>query len=128
MGRRHGGFCGTLAPKGLIMATRLETLLALLQQHPEDPFVRYGVAMEYKNQNQWEASHRIFEELAIRHPAYVPQYLMHGHVLEQLQRLPEAQAVYQKGLQEAQRAGQTHAAHELQAAKEALVVRLHQLG
>lgn len=106
------------------MATRLETLLALLQQHPEDPFVRYGVAMEYKNQGQWEESHRVFEELAIRHPAYVPQYLMHGHVLEQLHRLPEAQTVYRLGLQQAHQAGQTHAARELQAAEEALAAHL----
>ena len=75
------------------MEDRLEEIKKIVEQMPNDPFPRYGLAMEYKTSGNLQAADETFRDLAQRHPAYVPQYLMHGQVLVSLQRPDEARAV-----------------------------------
>lgn len=101
--------------------TRLEEIKKIIELAPQDPFPRYGLAMEYRTSGDHEEAVRAFADLQQRHPDYVPQYLMHGGSLVSLRRLAEARQVFALGIEVARRArNQQHALSELQAALNAL--------
>lgn len=98
---------------------RLAMLEKLIVAKPDDPFPRYGLAMEYKKLGRHDEAVRAFEELSRVHPSYVPTYLMFGDLLESLGRASEAGEVYARGIEAADAAGNDHAAGELRAARDA---------
>jgi len=100
--------------------SRLEAIKKIVEQTPNDPFPRYGLAMELKNLGQRDEAHAAFEELERRNPDYVAQYLMHANVLSELKRIEEAKAVLTRGIAVAQKAGNGHALGEMQQALDAL--------
>ena len=100
--------------------SRLETIRKIVEQQPNDPFARYGLAMELKNAGQHDAAHAEFEELEKRHPAYVPQFLMHANLLADLKRLDEARACLERGIEAARKSGNQHALGEMQGALDQL--------
>jgi tetratricopeptide (TPR) repeat protein len=99
---------------------RLSMLLSMVSTKPNDPFPRYGLAMEYKKLGRNDEAVQAFADLAEHHPKYVPGYLMHGNLLESMGRGAEARAVYDRGLEVARAAGDDHAESELRAARDAL--------
>lgn len=98
---------------------RLGMLEKLIVAKPDDPFPRYGLAMEYKKLGRHDEAVEAFEELTRVHPSYVPSYLMFGNLLEALGRAEAAVEVYTRGIEAARTAGDDHAAGELQAARDA---------
>ncbi len=96
--------------------SRIDAIAKIVESQPNDPFPRYGLAMEYKNAGRAEEAHAQFEELRRRHPDYVPQYLMHGNLLASIHRLDDARAVLQAGLAAARKKGDGHAAGEIESA------------
>jgi|SRR5690606_14313372 len=98
---------------------RLGMLEKLVGTKPDDPFPRYGLAMEYKKLGRNDDAVRAFETLSEGHPAYIPAYLMHGNLLEAMGRSEQAAAVYGQGMKVAREAGDDHALEELQAAQDA---------
>jgi predicted Zn-dependent protease len=100
--------------------SRIDAIRKFLEKSPNDPFPRYGLAMELKNAGQLDEAHTEFEELERRFPDYVPQYLMHHNVLVALKRKAEAKSVGERGCEAARRKGDAHALGELEAALEAL--------
>jgi tetratricopeptide (TPR) repeat protein len=96
--------------------SRIDAIKKIVEQQPNDPFPRYGLAMEYKNAGRHDEAHAAFAELEARHPEYVAQYLMHGNLLASMHRLDEARGVYERGLVAARKKGDGHAAGELQGA------------
>jgi tetratricopeptide (TPR) repeat protein len=99
---------------------RSSMLLSMVATKPNDPFPRYGLAMEYKRLGRPEDAARAFAELHEHHPNYVPGYLMHGNLLESMGRSDEARAIYARGVEVARAAGDEHAESELRAARDAL--------
>jgi tetratricopeptide (TPR) repeat protein len=99
---------------------RLGMLETMVAAKPDDPFPRYGLAMEYKKLGRHDEAHATFGELIARHGDYLPAYLMHGNLLEAMGRSEEAVAVYQRGIEVARAARDDHALSELQAARDAL--------
>jgi tetratricopeptide (TPR) repeat protein len=95
---------------------RLGMLEKLVVAKPDDPFPRYGLAMEYKKLGRHDEAVRAFEDLTRIHPSYVPAYLMFGNLLEALGRREQAGEVYGRGVAAARAAGNDHALGELQAA------------
>jgi tetratricopeptide (TPR) repeat protein len=95
--------------------------LAMLRQMAEraagDPFPQYGLAMELRKRGAHDEAVLAFEQLATRHPAYVPGYLMHGNLLRELGRTDDARAVYDRGIEAAMRSGDSHAQGELESAR-----------
>jgi tetratricopeptide (TPR) repeat protein len=100
--------------------SRLESIRKIVEQQPNDPFARYGLAMELKNLGQHDAAHAEFEELEKRHPAYVPQFLMHANLLTELKRTDEAKACLERGIAAAKKSGNQHALGEMQGALDQL--------
>ncbi|MBC8082679.1 MAG: tetratricopeptide repeat protein [Hymenobacter sp.] len=94
---------------------RLQQLLAFYQDEPNDPFTIYALATEYKTTEPLQAL-SYFRKLLAEHPDYVGTYYHAGKLLEQLQKPEEAEKVYREGLRVSRKAGQLHAASELQQA------------
>ncbi|MBZ5578468.1 MAG: tetratricopeptide repeat protein [Acidobacteriia bacterium] len=95
---------------------RLETLKSLVAQNPQDSFLRYGLAMEYRNTGDLEAAIGEFQTLIAANPDYVAAYFHGGQTLERAERLDEARTLYQSGIEASQRTGDGHARSELEAA------------
>ena len=93
---------------------RLEQIRALLQDDPDDPFLMYGLAMEYLSINDNGAAVTAFRELLKKRPDYVPTYLMLGQTLQRMGKEPEAADVLRLGVTAAKQAGNEHALSEIQ--------------
>lgn len=101
--------------------TRLEQLQAFLQEEPNDPFLKYAIATEYKSMNELEKALQSFQSLVEAHPDYVPTYYHLGKTLEELDRNEEAIQVYEKGIQMAIQMKDRHAERELREALQQLI-------
>src|SRR5262245_16862928 len=94
--------------------SRLAQLETWVRDKPDDAFVRYALALELKSLGREEDAAREFATLIAKKPDYVPSYLMFGNLLGRLGRTDEAREVLEKGLVAAQKAGNHHAAGEIQ--------------
>ena len=88
----------------------------MVAQNPADSFLRYGLAMEYRNAGDLEASAAEFRSLLAADADYTPAYYHAGQTLERLGRLEQAREVYRQGIEVAARRGDEHARSEIQAA------------
>ena len=103
------------------MATnRLEILLNMVAQNPQDSFARYGLAMEYANTGDLERAIAEYRALIGFNPDYGAAYYHGGQALEKLGRIEEARDVYEKGIEATTRTGDQHTQSELQAALDML--------
>ncbi len=96
--------------------TRLERLIEMRKDDPNDPFLLYAVAMEYQKAQQLELALKFYEELIEIHRDYVGTYYHLGKLYEQLKKTDEADACYQIGMKVARKVGDNHAYNELQSA------------
>jgi tetratricopeptide (TPR) repeat protein len=91
-------------------------LRSFVKSSPQDPFPRYGVAMELKNGGQLEDANAAFHDLMTTFPDYTAAYLHAGNTLRELGRRDEALAVYRNGIEACERKRDFHAKGELEAA------------
>ncbi len=96
-------------------AERILQLKKFLADDPTDPFLLYALATEY-SQEEPQTALAYFEQLLEEHPAYVPTYYHAAALYAELKLQEKADATYQKGIQVAQEAGDTHALRELKGA------------
>lgn len=101
-------------------STRLETLKSLAAQQPGDSFLRYGLAMEYRNAGELEAAIGEFRGLIAANPDYSAAYYHGGQTLERLGKLDEARALYREGIEATTRKTDWHTRDEIQAALDLL--------
>ena len=97
-------------------SSRLSQLLTFLAEDPADPFTLYALATEYRAAGDAAEAWNYYDQLLRDHPGYVGTYYHAAALLTELDRRDEAGQVYQRGLQEARKQGQHHAAAELQSA------------
>ena len=95
---------------------RAATFRTFIAKKPDDPFPRYGLAMELKSRGELEASAAAFDELLAGFPDYVPAYLMAAGVFGDVGRKDDALATLRRGIDAAERKGDGHAKKELEAA------------
>lgn len=101
-------------------STRLEILKNMVAQKPGDSFLRYGLAMEYRNAGDLESATREFEGLIAADPDYAAAYFHAGQTLERLGSIEEARRLYLAGIEVTTRQGNQHARNELQGALDLL--------
>jgi len=99
---------------------RLEFLRKMTASGEKDPFVWYGLAMEYRSLERTDEALATFVALREKSPDYVPMYLMCGQMLAGMGRPAEARAWLTAGVQAATSKGDAHAASELQSALDTL--------
>ncbi len=68
-----------------------------------------------------EEARKLFVEILLREPTYVGSYYHLAKLLERTGETDKAIKIYEKGMQEAKRAGDNHSHNELQGAYEDLV-------
>ena len=95
--------------------THIAALNQILDQNPTDPFARYGLAMAHTSAGNPDQALREFSTILTQTPDYVPAYQMSAQALLKLHRTAEARDRLTAGLAAAHRAGNTHAAAEMQA-------------
>jgi predicted Zn-dependent protease len=97
------------------MTDKIAALNEILIQNPADAFARYGLAMEYANQGQIDASLAEFAQLLASHPDYTAAYFMAAQTLVKANRAGEARARLEEGIASARRTGNRHALSEMEA-------------
>src|SRR5262245_35803043 len=95
---------------------RMARIEAQLADDPTDPFLRYGLALEYASVGDDATAARQLTELITATPdrPYVPAFLMAGQVLNRLGRVSEACDVLRNGIAAATAAGNDHARGEME--------------
>lgn len=99
---------------------RIEKLQQFLENNPADSFVQHALALEYVKLGNDAEARRLFTELLARDPAYTGSYYHLARLLERNNDTEAAIGVYEKGMEEARKAGDIHAYGELRAAYEEL--------
>ena len=99
---------------------RIEKLKEFLKVNPNDSFVQHALALEYIKLGDDEGARNLFEELLNREPGYVGSYYHLAKLLERNDKVEEAITVYEKGMEEAKKAGENHTYGELRGAYEEL--------
>jgi predicted Zn-dependent protease len=93
---------------------RLRQLQEFLADSPDDPELRYAVAMELLSVGADADAERSFRDLIAVQPGYVAAYQMLGQTLIRLNREDEAKNVLGGGVAAARKAGNAHAEGEIQ--------------
>ena len=96
------------------MPARADVLRKMIAARPDDPFPRYGLAMELRNTGQRDDAHAEFAALEEKFADYVPAYLMHGQLLVEMGRGEDAKGVLTRGIAVAQKKADGKALGEMQ--------------
>lgn len=99
---------------------RIAKLKEFLQASPDDNFLLHALALEYAKQGDEAEARRLFERILHRDPAYIGSYYHLAKLLERTGDTPGAIEWYEKGMDAARKAGDTHALGELRSAWEEL--------
>ncbi len=76
---------------------RIQQLLRFLEEEPDDAFIQYALALEYRK-NEPERAAKMFRNLISRHPDYLPTYYMAAMLLAELGKRDEALALLNDGI------------------------------
>lgn len=101
---------------------RIEKLKEFLKENPNDNFLQHALALEYIKLGNDDEAKKIFEKILEHDPAYIGSYYHLGKLLERNGDEPGAIKVYEKGMEEANKAGENHAYGELRGAYEMLTL------
>lgn len=107
----------------IIMTTttdRMTKLQHMLQKEPHDPFLLYGMALEYKKIGHYHQSLQYLGRVLQHDPGYCVAYLQSGQVHELAGNLDAAREAYRTGVAAAKKKGDMHAAEEMQSALDAI--------
>jgi Tfp pilus assembly protein PilF len=99
---------------------RIAKLNEFLKANPADSFVQHALALEYIKLGDDEQARGLFEDILKREPGYIGSYYHLAKLLERSDKTEEAIQVYEKGMEEAKKAGDNHAFGELRGAYEEL--------
>src|SRR3954466_5386996 len=97
---------------------RIDQLKEFLAATPGDSFLQHALALEYIKKGDDNDARLLFESVLQKDPAYVGSYYHLGKLLERAGDYEFAILTYNKGMQEAKKAGDKHSYNELQGALE----------
>lgn len=101
------------------MQDRLKQLLEFYHNDPSDPFVIYGLAIEYQKTDIKKAE-SFFDILLKNHPNYTPTYYHAGKLKELQGEYEAAILIYNSGIKICQAQNETHSLRELKSALQML--------
>ncbi|HEY3966476.1 MAG TPA: tetratricopeptide repeat protein [Planctomycetaceae bacterium] len=93
--------------------TRREKLETMLAGSPDDPFLRYALALALASEGDAPGAIVRLEEMLQTSPDYVPAYFQLAQLQAGLGRNDEAKPVLTRGIEMARRAGDSHAEGEM---------------
>ena len=77
--------------------TRLELIMEMLEKDPNDPFLLYAVALEYKKTGNFVVATKQLENLLKSHPKYLGTYYLLGKLYEESEEIAKAIKIYKAG-------------------------------
>ena len=99
---------------------RMKQLQRMLERQPDDPFLLYGMAMEYKKAGDPAQALEYLRRVTDKDPNYCYAYYQRGLVHESQGDTEAARRSYQDGIEAADRTGDAHARGEIEAALDML--------
>jgi len=103
---------------------RKKTLLAFLEEDPDDSFVRFALAKEYEKEGTLKKALDTYKELQQKDPDYIGLYYHLAAVQVQLNQLTKAIETYDLGIALAKKQADFHALSELHTARTNLSIDL----
>jgi|SRR6185437_7869354 len=104
-----------------MQAGRLEKLLEFIKAEPDDPFLKYALATEYRRMNETGKALAYYQDLMSNHPNYVGTYYHLGKLYEALGRREDAINTYETGMKITREQRDNHALSELRAVYDELM-------
>lgn len=92
---------------------RIESLLALLDESPNDPFLIYAIGQEYAKTGQPLQAFLSYELLVNDHPDYVATYMPYGKMLYEAGNRAGGIQLLERGIEAGIRMKEEHAVAEL---------------
>ena len=99
---------------------RIDKIKEMLVENPADSFLCHALALEHIKLGNDNDARKLFESILVNEPGYIGSYYHLAKLLERIGETNEAIKVYEKGMEEAKRAGDNHALSELRSAFEEL--------
>ncbi|MFO7446893.1 MAG: hypothetical protein R6W90_11035 [Ignavibacteriaceae bacterium] len=93
---------------------RLESLLAIYKKDPGDSFIKYGIALEYLSRKDNLKAEEFFQMILKDDPSYIPAYMQYGIYHSNQNNIDKAKDLFKKGIEIAKKAGDKHAAKEME--------------
>jgi Tfp pilus assembly protein PilF len=100
----------------------MEKIMQMLTENPDDSFLQHALALEYIKLGKDCEARLMFENILKREPGYIGSYYHLAKLLERIGETDEAIKVYEKGMEEARKAGDNHSLSELRSAFEELTL------
>ena len=92
----------------------------MLKENPTDSFLCHALALEYIKLGNDSDARKLFDSLLANEPSYIGSYYHLAKLLERIGETDAAIKVYEKGMEEAKKAGDNHSLSELRSAFEEL--------
>ncbi len=92
----------------------------MLHESPADPFLKYGIALEYMSRNEDDTALQFFDEIKTSNPAYLPLYYQMAKIYERMNQVEKAIKTYNDGILVARDQKDMHTLNELQNALDEL--------
>ncbi len=99
---------------------RLSALLNFVAQTPTNPFLHFGIAMEYLSLNEEQKALEKMEYVYQNFPNYLPNYYQLAHIYEKQNETDKAILIYEQGIALAIVQKELKTASELRSALEEL--------
>lgn len=99
---------------------RMLKLQSMLEKQPNDTFLLYGIALEYKKAGQTSEAIEYLDRVIQADPGYCYAYHQKGLIHESTGDIDAARQTYRQGISAAGQKGDLHAKGEIEAALEML--------
>ena len=99
---------------------RVEKIKSMLLENPADSFLCHALALEYIKLGKDPDARKLFESVLENEPGYIGSYYHLAKLLERVGETNEAIKIYEKGMEQARKAGDDHSLSELRSAFEEL--------
>lgn len=100
--------------------SKIKQLARQIKHNPGDSFSKFALALEFRKQGEFKKARILFEDILKSDPDYVGVYYHLGKLYEALDRLDDAQSLYQKGITIASEQDEKRTEKELREALEQL--------
>ena len=99
---------------------RVEKIKEMLAENPKDSFLCHALALEYIKIGNDNDARSLFESVLENEPGYIGSYYHLAKLLERIGETEAAIKVYEKGMEQAKKAGDDYSLSELRSAFEEL--------
>ena len=99
---------------------RIKKLYQFIEKDPNDPFVRFALAIELIRSERENEAVSYLEELIDKYPDYIGSYYHLGKLYEKINAMNKAARTYEAGMKWAKKLNDTHSLSELLSAYNAL--------